>query len=99
MKNKLPKDFKYLMWSYKFSSIDPDRDRERIIVNTINYGQWRHWQWLIKYYGKIRLKKIIESIPASEFRETALKLVCLLLGIKRMKYASRGVKIKAEKNI
>ena len=98
-KQKIPKDFKYLLWSYNFSLIDPQEDKERIIVNTINYGQWRHWQWIVKYYGKERLKKIIENIPASEFRKEALKLISLLLNIKRMKYAFRGAKIRAEKDI
>jgi len=98
-KTKLPKDFKYLLWSYKFSLIDPEEDKERIIVNTINYGQWNHWKWLVKYYGKRRLKKIIENLPASEFRKEALRLISLLLGIKKMKYVSRSAKIKTERGI
>jgi hypothetical protein len=42
------------------------------------------------------VKKNIENTPASEFRKRALKLACLLLNIKLIKYASRGVKIKTE---
>lgn len=99
MKKKLPKDFKYLFWSYDFSKIDPEEDIERIIINTVNYGNWRHWQWLINYYGQKRVKEIIKNTPVSEFRERALKLISLLLKIKRMKYASRGAKIRAEKHI
>lgn len=98
-KTKLPKDFKYLFWSYNFSKIDTEEDIERIIINTINYGNWKHWQWLINYYGQTRVKKIIENTPISEFRGRALKLISLLLNIKKMKYASRGAKIRAEKNI
>lgn len=99
MKTKLPKDFKPLLWSYKFSRIDPEEDIERIIINTVNYGNWRHWQWIINYYGEKRVKKIIENTPKSEFRERALKLISLLLKIQKMKYASRGIKIRTEKNI
>lgn len=97
--NKLPKFFKPLFWSYNFSSIDSEKDKERIIVNTINYGNWEHWQWLIKYYGKDRVKKLLTNIPASEFRKRALQLISLLLSIKEIKYASRGAKIRAERNI
>ena len=97
-KTKLPKDFEPILWSYNFSRIDTEEDRERIIINTINYGNWEHWQWLIKYYGEERVKKIIENIPASEFRKRALKLILLFLQIKKMKYASRGDKIRAKKN-
>lgn len=97
-KLKLPQFFKPLFWSYKFYLIDPQRDRERVIINTINYGDWQHWQWTIKYYGRNKLREIIINIPDSEFRGGSLRLISLLLNIKKMRYASRGVKIKAEKN-
>jgi len=97
-KTKLPKDFKPLLWSYDFSKIDPEEDIERIIINTVNYGDWKHWQWLVKNYGKERIKKFIENTPASEFRKRSLRLASLLLKIKKIKYASRGDKIRAEKN-
>ncbi|MBU1255881.1 hypothetical protein KKH35_03355, partial [Patescibacteria group bacterium] len=69
------------------------------IINTINYGNWEHWKWIVKYYGKQKIKGIIREIPASEFRKRALKLISLILGIKEMKYATRGIKIRAEKNL
>ena len=97
--SKLPSFFKPVLWSYDFSKIDPEENIERIIVNTINYGDWRHWQWIVNYYGKSKVKRIIENTPASEFRKGSLRLISLLLGIKKMKYVSRGAKIKAEKNI
>ncbi len=97
---KLPKSFEYLMWSYKFNLVDPEEDKDRIIINTINYGQWEHLKWVVNYFGKARLRRIIENIPVSEFRnEAGLELVRLLLNIKKMKYANRGIKIQATKNI
>jgi len=96
--SKLPLFFKSLFWSYKFSSIDPERDERRIVINTINYGKWEHWLWLIKYYGKKKIKKIIKETPKTEFREPALKFVSLLLGIKKLKYVSRSNFIKSKKN-
>lgn len=99
MSKKLPVNFKSLFWSYRFSSIDPEKHKKRIIINTINYGRWEHWHWIIKNYGKENVKKTIEETPASEFRPQALKLISLLLNIKKLKYASRSAKIKAEKNL
>lgn len=88
------------MWSYKFSEVDVNEYKERIIINTINYGEWWHLKWIANYFGKDRLKKIIVDIPVSEFRNRAgLDLVILLLGIKKMKYANRGIKIKATRAI
>jgi len=98
-KAKLPESFRPLLWSYRFSEIDPKENAVRIIINTINYGNWKHWQWILNYYGPTEVKKIIENAPASEFRPSALKLICLLLKIKKIKYATRSDKIRAEKNI
>ena len=98
-KQNLPSSFESLLWSYNFSLIDPIQDKERIIINTINYGDWEHWQWIFSHYRITEVKKIIENVPASEFRPRALRLVCLLLNIKNIKYATRGAKIRAEKNI
>lgn len=99
MRQKLPPIFKPLFWSYKFSSVDPDRDKRRIIINTINYGGWKHWLWIIKFYGKKEIKKIIEEIPKTEFRTRVLKLISLLLRVKKLKYASRSDYIKSKRNI
>lgn len=97
-KTKLPESFRPLLWSYRFSDIDPDKDKQIIIINTINYGNWPEWQWVFNYYGTSEVKKIIEDTPASAFRQPALKLVCLLLKIKKMKYASRSDYLRAKKD-
>lgn len=98
-KSKPPSFFKPILWSYDFSKIDPEESMERIIVNTINYGDWQHWQWIVDYYGRNKVKRVIENTPVSEFRKGSLRLISLLLDIKKIKYVSRGAKIKAEKNI
>jgi hypothetical protein len=97
--SKIPPSFKPLFWSYKFSSINLQKNKKTIIINTINYGQWEHWVWVSKFYGKENLKKIIEEIPQTEFRPPALKLISLLLGIKKLKYVSRSDYIRSQKNI
>ena len=97
--SKIPLFFKPLFWSYKFSSIDPRKNKRTIIINTVNYGQWEHWIWVLKFYGKENVKNIIEEIPQTEFRAPALKLISLLLGIKKLKYASRSDYIKSQRNI
>ncbi|MFH1427969.1 MAG: hypothetical protein ABIG60_05610 [Patescibacteria group bacterium] len=96
-KTKLPLFFKPLFWWCKFESIDPEVSRKLIIVQAVSRGDWEHWNWIINYYGKERLKRIITEIPASEFRQRALKLICLILGIKKLKYASRSDYIRAKK--
>ena len=98
-KLRLPEFFSPLLWSYDFFSIDLERDKQRIVINTINYGQWKHWQWIVRYYGEKNIKQFIENTPISEFRPRALKLVSILLEIKDLKYESRSDKLKKTKNL
>lgn len=98
-KPKLPNDFKPLLWSYKFSEIDPKKDKRTIIVNTLNYGNWQQWQWLVKRYGRRYIKEFLINTPMSEFRQRALTLISILLDIKNFKYASRNDYIRAKTNL
>lgn len=98
-KTKLPAFFKPLFWGYDFGSVDPIRNKNLIIVNTLNYGDLRQWKWLVKIYSKQSIKRTIEFIPRSEFRKQVIPLIGLLFGVNKFKYASRGAKIKAERGI
>ena len=96
---KIPNSFKSVLWSYNLSRIDPRQAKRTIIVETINHGEWRHWQWIIKAYGKDTIRQLIANIPASEFRPEALALAAAVFGIKKMKYASRSAYIRAQKTL
>jgi len=96
---KLPQNFKPLLWSYKFSAIDPEKDKRTIIVNTINYGNWEQWRWIVTNYGRGYIKQFLVNTPKSQFFDRPLDLISLLLGIKKFKYASRNDYIKAKRNI
>ncbi len=97
-KTKLPSFFKSLFWYCDFSSLDLKENKEEIMIQTVNYGDWEHWQWLFRYYGLGESREIIRNIPASAFRKRALNLIFLLLKIKKMKYASRSDRTEAEKD-
>ena len=86
-----------MLWSYKFSKIDSEKDKRVIIVNTINYGNWRQWQWIIRKYGRRQVKQFLINTPMSEFRRRALTLISILLDIKKFKYASRNDYIQVKK--
>ena len=96
-KGNLPKFFQSILWWHKFEGLDPDKDIRTIVVQTINSGLWEHWQWIVKKYGKHRIKRLLETIPASEFRPESLALACAVFDIKEMKYASRSAYIRAQK--
>src|SRR6056297_1086116 len=97
-KLKLPDFFNSVLWSYDFSLVDPQKEKKRIIINSINYGEWRHLKWIINNYGKDQVKKIIKNTPKTEFLKAPLTLISLLLNIKSLKYASRSDYIEKNKS-
>ncbi len=99
MKKEIPDFHRFFWWIRNPNAINLDRNERDVILQVINYGGWRHWQWLVDYYGRERTKKVIREIPETAFMTRTLKLIKLLLGIKKLKYASRGDYIKAKNNL
>lgn len=97
--HKIPDFFQSILWSYDVSRLDPQEAMRTIIVQTINYGEWRHWQWIAKVYGKNTVRDFITEIPASEFRPEARALAAAIFGVTKIKYASRGAYIRAQKSL
>lgn len=99
MRNQtIPQDFKQLFWSWDFDLLDVQKHKRLIIVQILNGGNWRAWQWLFKTYGEKELKVTIQNMPASEFRPAALRLATILLGIGQMRYATRTDYIRSRTN-
>ena len=78
---ELPDFFKPLLWSYDFSRVDFEAHKKTVIINTINYGDLRHWQWIAHNYGREMIAKTLAELPAGALRPRARKLSSLLFGI------------------
>lgn len=76
---KLPSFFKPILWSYDFNKIDPRKTSRSVIINAINYGDLKHWRWIIDFYGKSKIKNVIAKAKAAEIRDSAKKLTSLLI--------------------
>ncbi len=87
---RLPLFFKPILWSYDFNSIDLEKDKKTIIINAINYGDLKHWRWLIKYYGRENVKEILMKIPFTEIRSRVAPLVSIIFSIDKFNHAFRG---------
>lgn len=90
-KEHLPESFRPFFWSFRFDMIDATRHKKTIIVQTINYGTWKHWQWIAKRYGAREIARVVSDLPASEFRASALRLARIVFNIKIVNsYAQRS---------
>ncbi|MCX6810006.1 MAG: hypothetical protein NTZ65_04675 [Candidatus Berkelbacteria bacterium] len=92
--SKLPQSFKPFFWSYDFAKINPQKEKETVIIQTINYGDLDHWKWLRKYYGQDAIKKILLEIPVTAIKPRTRRLLSLIFDIdkKEFNYVPRSAK-------
>ena len=89
-KKTLPEYFKTVLWSYDFDAIDPVKDKKTIIINAINYGDLRHWKWLVGFYGKEAVTEVLKRSPWTEIRPRVRNLVSILFSINNFNYETRS---------
>lgn len=77
--SKLPQYFRQILWSYDFEKIDAEKDARTIIINSINYGNLSHWGWIIKSYGKDRIRDVVNECRAGEVRAGAKRLIEIMI--------------------
>jgi len=92
-KRNLPKYFKWLFWWCNFSEINLKEDKERIVVQTLNYGQEKHLKWIIKNIEEQEIKKIIWDLAQSEFNKKALETISKVFKINKFRWKTRGEKV------
>ncbi|MDZ4345547.1 MAG: hypothetical protein U1E51_24290 [Candidatus Binatia bacterium] len=83
----LPDIFRPLLWSFRWEDMDPEEDKEDIIVNTVNDGTLQHWHWLMNRYGKKEVKRVLEGRLASEIYPESQNLARLIFGIEHLRNA------------
>ena len=86
----LPDWFKPLAWSWDFDKINPHKDTELIIRQTVNYGTLKHWHWIKSFYGEAKIREVIAHTPATAFRPQALRLASLIFKVTQFSHALRG---------
>lgn len=80
------------MWSYDFDQLDLNRDKQSIVINTINYGNLDQWRWINDYYGLSLLKQTIMSVASTAIRSRVKPLVKLIWSITEFNNEIRGLK-------
>ena len=86
----LPAFFANVLWSYDFVKIDPEKHKKTIIINSINYGNLKHWRWIANYYGKEIIKEMLEKVSATEIKPRTRRLVSIIFSVKHFNYAPRS---------
>lgn len=57
--NRLPKFLQFVLWSYDSNKIDLEKDKEIIITQILNYGDWQDLKWLYSVYNEGDIKRVV----------------------------------------
>lgn len=89
-KNKLPESFRPMFWSFRFPDIDPDKEAPLIIKQILAYGDLPEWRWMVKKYGRHKIKAVLSKTLQTELRPSLVELSKVAFNVRSMPYA-RGV--------
>ena len=87
---KLPSFLRPLLWSFRWDDIDIEKDKEDIIVNTINEGTLDQWRWIIKVYGREAIRRILETRMETEFHPESRNLAKAMFLLSHFRHARRS---------
>lgn len=87
---KPPRFLQSVLWSYDISKMDINKDKELIIQQVLNYGNWQALQWLFDNYKRCEIIKIINNPSRGRWFESVLGYWSLIFNLKinREKYRS-----------
>ena len=83
----LPVMFKPLLWSFRWEDLDPKVDKADIILNTVNDGSLKHWRWLVRQYGKVEVKRVLETRLKTEVYPESRNLAAVIFGVTTFRHA------------
>lgn len=82
----IPSFVKPFLWFSDLKKIDPQEDKERIILNVLDIGSKKATDWLFDFYPKSTIKKIIIKQGAKgELSDKSLNYWTLVLNIDKTK--------------
>lgn len=82
MITSLPTAVKSTLWSYDTEKIDLIRDKNRIILQTLNHGSEEAIIWLNATYSQQELAHVVEKSSVGEWSKKSLNFWSLMLQTK-----------------
>lgn len=79
---KLPSHITRCLWSYDISSIDIKKDKELIITQVLNYGDWDGLKWLYENYDESEIREIVVHPGRGIWFKQVINFWCLMLKVK-----------------
>ncbi|MBU4312109.1 MAG: hypothetical protein KJ706_05265 [Candidatus Omnitrophica bacterium] len=81
-RNRLPKFLQSVLWSYDLSEMDLKEDKDIIITQVLNYGDWKDLKWLYSVYSEDEIKEVVAHPGRGLWFERVLNFWEIMLGIR-----------------
>ncbi len=78
---KIPPYITRCLWSYDPRTIDLRWDKELIISQVLNYGNWKGLQWLFRTYPERAIREVVTHPRRGLWLDRVLNFWCLMLKI------------------
>lgn len=83
----IPSFVKPYLWFNDLTTIDPQKNKNRIILNVLNLGSKQATDWFFAFYSKRTIKRVIENYGAKgELSDKSLNYWILVLNIDKNKF-------------
>lgn len=79
--SKIPSFMAPFLWSYDLSQLDLEKDKKRIITNTLNYGTKEATDWVFSVFTEEDIKEVIENPLPGEWNKKSLNFWSLILNV------------------
>ncbi len=89
VKAKIPQKMKWLFWSYNIDSIDLRDDKDYIITQVLNHGNWQDLKWLFRAYSQKEIKEVVKNPGRGVWFEKVLNFWSTLFNIRFKKDIQR----------
>ncbi len=82
MNKKISEKFKPFLWSFDIEKMDPDRDKNRIIINVLNLGSKEATDELFREYDIEIIKELVRNPKPGEWNKKSLNYWSIIFDLK-----------------
>lgn len=79
---KIPRRLRSVLWSYDIRTIDREKDKDLIIQQALNYGDWRDLRWLFRAYRAMEIRRVVRNPRRGVWFDEVLDFWCRILKVR-----------------
>jgi hypothetical protein len=78
---RIPPSLRPLLWGLKWENLNLEQDAQDIIGSVVNEGNMDQWRWLVKTYGKEKIRQVLKNRLFTEFHPESRRLAQLIFSM------------------